>query len=71
MFNYFSMILNFYYYKQVDKVAGTGYSKIDSEMVNTYKYPQIGKTGWKWTTLKPGDCIFIPAGNILERLFIF
>ena len=52
-------------------MAGTGYSKIDSEMVNTYKYPQIGKTGWKWTTLKPGDCIFIPAGNILERLFIF
>jgi len=49
---------------EVDKMAGTGYSKIDSEMVNTYKYPQIGKTGWKWTTLKPGDCIFIPAGHL-------
>jgi len=49
---------------EIDKVNGTGYSKIDAEMVNVYKYPKVGKTGWKWTTLWPGDCIFIPAGHL-------
>jgi len=49
---------------EVDKFGGHGYSKVDAEMVNVYKYPKIGKTGWKWTSLWPGDCIFIPAGHL-------
>jgi len=49
---------------KINKVEGTGYSKVDAEMVNVYKYPKIGKIGWKWTTLWPGDCIFIPAGHL-------
>lgn len=49
---------------EIDKIQGHGWSKVDAEMVNVYKYPKIGKTGWKWTTLWPGDCIFIPAGHL-------
>ncbi|CAK8691779.1 unnamed protein product [Clavelina lepadiformis] len=47
-----------------DKAEGTGYSNIDMEMVNMYEHPQVGKTSWKWTTLWPGDCIFIPSGHL-------
>lgn len=42
----------------------TGYSKIDSEQVNMFEYPRVAKVNWKWTTLWPGDCIFIPAGHL-------
>ena len=35
-----------------------------------YEHPQVGKTSWKWTTLWPGDCIFIPSGDvIINELF--
>ena len=27
-----------------------------------FEYPRLAKVSWKWTTLWPGDCIFIPAG---------
>jgi len=42
----------------------TGHSKIDAEMVNMFENPRLAKISWKWTTLEPGDCIFIPAGHL-------
>ncbi|XP_039272410.1 bifunctional peptidase and arginyl-hydroxylase JMJD5-like [Styela clava] len=47
-----------------DYQEGRGESKIDPEMVNMYEHPKISKTPWTWTTLKPGDCVFIPAGHL-------
>jgi lysine-specific demethylase 8 len=38
-------------------------SEIDVEMVNMFKYKELGKVGWTWATLKPGDCIYIPASE--------
>jgi hypothetical protein len=42
-------------------------SKIDVDMVNTYKFPLINKARWYWSTLRAGDCIYIPA-NYLNQI---
>ncbi|XP_033110921.1 jmjC domain-containing protein D-like isoform X2 [Anneissia japonica] len=42
--------------------AGSGYSLIDVEMVNMFKYSSFAKVPWTWTTIWPGDCVFIPSG---------
>nr|XP_002126088.2 lysine-specific demethylase 8-like [Ciona intestinalis] len=47
-----------------NKEIGNGYSTIDAEMVNVYDHPKVGKTAWKWSTLWPGDCIYLPAGHL-------
>jgi len=55
---------------QEDKDEGSGYSTIDMEMVNMFEHPQIGKINWRWTTLWPGDCIFIPQGILTLSLVV-
>ncbi|XP_033099082.1 bifunctional peptidase and arginyl-hydroxylase JMJD5-like [Anneissia japonica] len=42
--------------------AGSGYSVIDVEMINMFKYSGFAKVPWTWTTIWPGDCVFIPSG---------
>lgn len=41
-----------------------GYSKMDVDMVNAFEYENLAKVNWHWAKLKPGDCIFIPAGYL-------
>lgn len=46
-----------------DKIwPGAGYSEIDMDMINLFKYKQVAGVPWTWSTLKPGDCIFVPSG---------
>ncbi|KAK3576648.1 hypothetical protein CHS0354_023166 [Potamilus streckersoni] len=44
--------------------SGAGYSPLDMEMINVFKYQKISKTPWTWATLMQGDCIFVPAGYL-------
>lgn len=43
---------------------GSGYSSIDPDMVDLNLYPDASKVEWTYSTLGPGDCIFIPSGYI-------
>lgn len=31
-----------------------------------FKFKEVGKVPWKWSTLKPGDCIYIPASELQQ-----
>jgi len=61
----FMMIQNKYsedlYFGPKPKGVGSGYSKLDPDMVDMNLYPNHGKVPWTWATLYPGDCIFIPS----------
>ncbi|XP_002734322.1 tRNA wybutosine-synthesizing protein 5-like [Saccoglossus kowalevskii] len=41
--------------------AGSAYTSINVDAVDMVKFPEIRKVQWTWTTLLPGDCIFIPG----------
>lgn len=43
---------------------GSGYSSIDPDVVDLNLYPDASKVEWTYSTLGPGDCIFIPSGYI-------
>ena len=40
---------------------GALFSRIDVDLVNTYKYKRLHNLPWYWATLREGDCLFIPA----------
>ncbi|XP_060066869.1 bifunctional peptidase and arginyl-hydroxylase JMJD5-like [Ylistrum balloti] len=42
--------------------AGAGYSPLDMDFINMFQNSKISKTPWTYTTLTPGDCLFLPAG---------
>jgi len=44
--------------------SGELFSKIDVDMVNAYRYDILQKINWYWSTVKAGDCIYIPAGYL-------
>ncbi|BFZ20273.1 hypothetical protein BsWGS_23312 [Bradybaena similaris] len=50
----------------IDDFPGSlgGHSDIDTERVNTYVFKQILRVPWIWSTLYPGDCLFVPAGYL-------
>ncbi|RUS79346.1 hypothetical protein EGW08_012900 [Elysia chlorotica] len=41
-----------------------GHSTVNTEMVNAFTFKSILRTPWVWSTLYPGDCIFVPAGYL-------
>lgn len=41
-----------------------GHSNMNTEMVNAFKFKSILRTPWVWSSLYPGDCVFVPAGYI-------
>ena len=49
---------------------GAGYSQIDMDMVNMFKYRQVAEIPWKWATLKPGDCIYVPASEYIHYAIV-
>ena len=42
---------------------GSGYSSINPDVVDLNLYPDASKVEWTYSTLGPGDCIFIPSGK--------
>ncbi|XP_071479213.1 tRNA wybutosine-synthesizing protein 5-like [Diadema antillarum] len=54
------------YLEMADKSSfvGSGYSTLDVDMINMFKYPDVAKVQWTWATLDPGDCIYLPAGYL-------
>ena len=36
---------------------------MDMDRVNMFKHPEIADVPWTWSTLRAGDCIFVPAGE--------
>ena len=37
---------------------------MDPDIIDLNKYPDFAKVEWTYTTIKTGDCIFIPSGKI-------
>lgn len=35
---------------------------MDPNIVNVFRFKHVPKVPWRWTTLKSGDCVFVPAG---------
>nr|XP_006815947.1 PREDICTED: uncharacterized protein LOC100371409 [Saccoglossus kowalevskii] len=44
--------------------SGSSYSTMDMDMINMYKNPNIAKVPWTWATIRPGDCVYLPAGYL-------
>ena len=40
-----------------------GQSPVDMERVDLFSYPTVAHVPWRWSTLWPGDCMFVPAGE--------
>jgi hypothetical protein len=53
-----------------DDFTGSSHSAMDTEMVNMYKYEKAGTMPWEWATIRPGDCVFVPAGKKRHRNLI-
>lgn len=49
------------YFKRKDPGVGSGFSFLDPDTIDMEKFPRIAKVPWTWTTLYPGDCIYIPS----------
>ncbi|CAF1140745.1 unnamed protein product [Adineta steineri] len=45
---------------------GDLFSRIDVDLVNTYKHKYLHSLPWYWTTLYDGDCLFIPAYKFFQ-----
>ncbi|XP_033641554.1 uncharacterized protein LOC117301644 [Asterias rubens] len=45
-------------------MTGSGFSKLDVDQINLFQNRDVANVPWRWTTLKPGDCIFIPGGYL-------
>ncbi|XP_068724814.1 uncharacterized protein [Montipora capricornis] len=43
---------------------GSGYSIVNPDVVDLNLFPNISKVEWSYSTLEPGDCIYIPSGYI-------
>jgi len=43
---------------------GSGFSSINPDVVDLNLYPDVSKVEWTYSTLEPGDCIFIPSGKL-------
>ncbi|CAG5130789.1 unnamed protein product [Candidula unifasciata] len=41
-----------------------GHSDMDTEMVNMFSFKSILRVPWIWSTLYPGNCLFVPAGYL-------
>ncbi|EDO36296.1 predicted protein, partial [Nematostella vectensis] len=44
--------------------SGSGYTQVDPDKVDLLAYPNITNVHWNYTTLLPGDCLFLPAEYI-------
>lgn len=44
---------------------------MDMDQVNVFKNPEVAQTPWTFATLKPGDCIYVPAGEVYIFNFFF
>jgi len=49
-----------------NEYSGSGFSEIDPNKINLLEYPNVAKVPWTYATLMPGDCIYIPAGIIIQ-----
>lgn len=43
---------------------GSGFSMVNPDVVDLNQFPDIPKVEWRYSTLEPGDCIYIPSGYI-------
>lgn len=43
---------------------GSGYSTANPDVVDLNRFPDISKVEWTYSTLGPGDCIYIPSGKL-------
>lgn len=51
-------------YHDKEPYEGAGYSEMDTDRINMFQYKKVSEVPWIWSTLRPGDCIFVPAGYL-------
>lgn len=51
--------------------SGVKRSSLNTDMINMFDDAKAGKAGWKWATLWPGDCLFVPASLLPLPLPLF
>lgn len=52
-----------------EQYSGSAFSGIDPNKIDLMEFPKVSRVPWTYTTLRPGDCIYIPAGrNITKSL---
>ena len=49
---------------------GSGFSSINPDVVDLNLYPGVSKVEWTYSTLEPGDCIFIPSGKVAANIIL-
>lgn len=47
----------------VDDIMGYTRLTTDADHINMFTEARIGRIGWKWATLRGGDCVYIPANQ--------
>ena len=50
-----------------NEFSGSGFSEIDPNKINLLEHPNMAKVPWTYATLRPGDCIYIPAGEMNSK----
>lgn len=52
------------YFFEMKEYSGSSFSGIDPNSVDLVEFPHVAKVPWTYATLRPGDCIYIPAEYI-------
>ncbi|XP_031552932.1 uncharacterized protein LOC116290090 [Actinia tenebrosa] len=52
------------YMERRSKFSGSGFTLIDPDKVDMLEYPRVANVSWQYTTLQPGDCVFLPSEYI-------
>jgi hypothetical protein len=50
--------------RETYKGSGSGFCSWNPEILSVYENPGLSKTPWKWATLWPGDCLYLPSGYL-------
>ncbi len=43
--------------------AGSGFSPLSPDAIDLKKHPNYAKVPWLYTSIYPGDCVYIPASK--------
>lgn len=52
------------YFIEQKQYSGSAFSEIDPNKIDLMKFPNVSRVPWTYATLRPGDCIYIPAEYI-------
>lgn len=51
-----------FHYEEKEWLQGAGHSPLNMDQINMFQHPEMADVPWRWAIIRPGDCIFVPAG---------